>query len=213
MSSSSDTEALQHVCNEARYTINNQVSKIHLEGRKAVGITRLNLLLLGLFASAISITLRTTDVSTAEFLNLHVAVGTTCLIMSTIVSSMAYTSSQFKVGVNTKPVKRVREGEMNDKEYLKTLSDRYKEWIIQNRKVHKYNATAITWALTFALGGLMFFIIGLGIGIGEFSGTEISNILLLSGVMVTMFLTILLHRSDWFFEVIMDISNNDTNSE
>ena len=88
----------------------------------------------------------------------------------------------------------------------------YEEWIVRNRKVHKYNATAITWALTFALGGLMFFIIGLAIGIGQFRGTEMSNLFLLGGVLIAAIITVLLHRSDWFFEIIMDISNNDARS-
>jgi hypothetical protein len=207
--SNSDAEDLRHVCEEGRYTLNRQIEKIQLEGKKAVGITRLNLLLLGLFASAISVSLRTTNVPTAEFLNVHVGVGTAGLIMSTIVSAMAYTSSKYQIGINPNPLEEVRTNDVGHIEYYHTLCRKYTEWIDRNRDVHRFNSYAITWALIFALSGLLFHLLGLAVGIGELRRTSTSDVLLVVGFVLSAIIVFLLHNSDWFFESLMGIGNSD----
>ena len=206
---SSSIDDLCHSCAEGRHTIDKQIEKIHREDQKAVGITRLNMLLLGLFASAVSVSLRTEQITTSEFFNIHVGFGTIALLLSTFIAAMAYTSSTFKLGVSPKPLEEVKGGDVAGREYYEILSGKYQEWIKRNRKVHKFNAVAIAYALVLVLCGLLFFLTGISVGVAGLRGEPVSWGMLIVVVLISPVIAFFVLNSDDTFEAIMEINNDD----
>ena len=210
MSGSEDDgeSALQHACGEARHTINHQIEKIHNEDDKAIGISRLNLLVLGVLASGLSLSIRTDQVATLQFLNAHVVLGTLSLVVSTVVASMAYTSSQFEMGLGSDPIEKIADGSISDGDYFEKLGEEYPKWVRNNHKVHRFNSYAITWSLIYSISGFLLFIGGLVIAILGLKGEAISYILLLVEIIAILIVGFCLYYSDQLFETIMKFQNN-----
>lgn len=201
--------AMQVACTEARYTMDQQIEKIHQEDRKAIGISRVNLLLLSILATGIAVSLRYEQVDPTHFLNTHVVLGTVILIFSSIVASMAYTSSRFEMGINPTAISEIKNGERDRAESFDKLVGEYAEWIKRNRRVHQFNSYAITWALIFATAGLIFFLGGFLVGILQNSGSLFSIVLLVGEIFVVLIVAFCLYNSDSIFNLLMDIQNDN----
>ncbi|WP_435347261.1 hypothetical protein [Haloarchaeobius sp. HRN-SO-5] len=198
-------DTCRDACLEARETLNHQIEKIHSEDQKAVAIFRANLLVLGVLTSGLSLSVRTDSVVTSDFLNAHTALGTALLILSCLVSAMTYTSSSFQMGVKPGPVNRVINGEISRREFNETLGKSYAEWIGENQRVHDFNATAISWAISFAIAGLFLYMGGALVGILEIKGDPVSYLLLIGELFAGMAVGACVHYSDELFELIMSV--------
>jgi hypothetical protein len=202
-SAGDDEDPLQIACEEARHTVNQQIEKIHREDRKAVGIFRVNILILGILTSGLSLSMRTNAVVTSQFFNAHTVLGITTLLLSSVIASMTYTSSSFDMGIKPKPVQEVRDGEHDYDAFMDKLADEYSQWLDANQRVHRFNAYAITWSIIFAIAGLVFFMGGIGTGLAETRGQLISYALLGAELVVSLVLGISVYFSDWIFELLM----------
>jgi hypothetical protein len=201
-----DIESLQSACTEARYTIDQQIEKIHQEDRKAVGIFRVNLLVLGVLTSGVSFSLRSDDLIATQFLNAHTVIGAGALIFSSVIAAMAYTSSKFKLGVNAEPVEDAVNDSLTHRDFLEKLSEEYSGWLQYNQRVHDFNANAITWAMIFAVSGLVLFLGGIAVGIGQVRGDPISYGLLAADILASIIIGIAVYNSDTIFEKVMEIT-------
>jgi hypothetical protein len=202
-------KAKLHALSEGQKTIGRQVKKIHEEDDKAIGITRLNILVLGILASGLSLSVRTDQVTTSEFLNAHVIFGIAVLIVSTVISSMAYTSSSFEMGIDHNTIQQVTDEEMSSEQYFENVGTAQSTWIKNNHKVHRFNAYAITWALMFSISGFSLFIGGLAIGTVGARGESISYILLIVEFIAILIVCGAIYNSDYFLKKIMEIQNNN----
>jgi uncharacterized membrane protein len=196
---SDSRQDLKHVCAEARETIDIQVEKIHEEESKAIKICRLNLLLLGVVASVISLYNQTGNGAGGEILNIPFFLGTTALIFSTIISAVGYTSSETAMGISEDALSDVREGNRDGWSYYCNLSKEYENYMEKNDSVHDANSYAITWSLTLAISSIMFYIIGMPLYIANiqfpFAGFIGAGI----GLIIFCFLAIAMQFSSKFF--------------
>lgn len=199
------SKAELHAWAEGQKTIEHQIEKIHEEDDKAIGITRLNILVLGVLASGLSLSIRSNSVSTSEFLNTHVIIGIASLVVSTIVASMAYTSSSYEMGLGASPMTSLSEGTISDSKYFERLGEEYPKWVQKNHKVHRFNSYAITWALIFSISGFTLFIGGIVIGVTSLKNSMYSNVLLAAEILAILILGTLVYSSDYFFETLMKI--------
>lgn len=198
----STAEKLEIACHEARHTVNKQIEKIHKEDRKAVGIFRVNLLVIGILSSALTISIRTEVLATSNFLNAHTAIGGLGLLTSSVVAAMAYTSSKFEMGVDPSQVDIASNDTKSREDFFDTLSGQYSEWIGRNQEVHQFNAYAITWAMILAIAGIAFMTGGIVVGALEIRGSAVSYILLAGEILTALALGFMLYYSDKIFEIL-----------
>lgn len=194
-------ENLQSACREARHTVDQQIEKIHREDEKAVKLLRVNTLTLGVLASGLSITIQADSIPAEEFLNAHMVVGLLAMIFASIIAAMAYTSSSFESGINPNAVRN--SPGMDRRRFLEKLSFEYSQWIQSNSTVHRFNAHAITWAIAFAISGIMFFIGGFSIGLLQMRVSWQSGLLFLIETVIVLVTIQLLFVSDDLLRVVM----------
>lgn len=202
------TKAKRHAWSEGQKTIEHQTEKIHQEDDKAIGITRLNILVLGILTSGISLSIRSDRVLASNFLNTHVVLGVASLVVSTIVASMAYTSSSFEMGLGAKPMRDLAEGNISAEKYFEKLGEEYPTWVEKNHEVHRFNSYAITWALIFSIAGFTLLIGGLSVGATGYRGHGMSYILLVVEIGAILILGVLVYYSDLVFNKTMNFRDN-----
>lgn len=196
-------DPLSVACREARHTVDQQIEKIHREDKKAVGIFRVNILILGVLISALSISIKTDAIVTSHFLNAHTSLGVATLLLSSVIASMTYTSSTFDMGIKPAPVEEVCSGEWEYDPFMSKLGDEYAKWVKANQRVHRFNAYAITWSIIFAIVGLVFFMGGIGVGVTESRGAPISYGLLSIEIIICLVLGYCVYNSDSIFKLLM----------
>ncbi|WP_147302029.1 hypothetical protein [Haloferax sp. Atlit-4N] len=177
-----------------------QIDKIHREDQKAVGIFRVNLLVLGILSSALSLSTNTNAISTSSFLNAHTAIGVLALLGSSVVAAMAYTSSKFEMGIDPSRVESAANGEWSRKDFFEKLNEEYSGWVNHNNSVHEFNAQAITWAMAFAICGVILFSGGVLVGALQVRGQGLSYAMLIGELAVSLVLGLLVFYSDSIFE-------------
>ncbi|WP_152421772.1 hypothetical protein [Haloferax denitrificans] len=200
--SDSEESKLAIACGEARHTVDQQIEKIHKEDQKAVGIFRVNLLVIGVLGSALSLSVRTDDLATSGFLNAHTAIGAFALLVSSVVAAMAYTSSKFEMGVDPSQVDLAANGNNSQEDFFQTLSDEYSTWISHNKSVHQFNAYAITWAMILAIVGVVLFSGGVLVGVLQIRGMGVSYGLLALELGVSVVLGMMVYYSDDIFDIL-----------
>lgn len=201
---------LKHSCAEGSRTIDRQIQKIHKEDDKAIKISRLNLLVLGVLVSGVSFSIQSTEIVTGDFFNVHLYLGTAAVVLSTVVASMAYTSSTFEMGLGAGPIDDLRSGEIDDAEYFEKLGEEYPAWIRDNHRVHRFNANAITWTLIFSIVGFILLMGGVAIGMAAAKGSPVSYGLLGSELVAGLIIGFCIYNSDSVFKILMDIREENT---
>jgi hypothetical protein len=100
MSNTDDDVSRKSVSKEARETVNQQIKKIEMSDRKAIGLFRTNILLIGLLLTASSVIFRFDGLVESEFVNLGSLVGMLLLILASFMAGIAYTSSSYDIGIS-----------------------------------------------------------------------------------------------------------------
>lgn len=195
-------EDLKHVCDEARETINIQIDKIKEEETKAVKITRLNLILFGIFASVL--TVKFNQESAKQLLNIPTVFGTTALLFSTLLSAMGYTSSISSFGISEDAIADVREEEKTGRAYYCLLSEKYESFMEKNDSVHKANSYAITWSLSLVMSGIILYITGVFIIVMNIENNLLRGASMVGGFVICAIFTILFHNSSRIFGFFFD---------
>ncbi|SFR41955.1 hypothetical protein SAMN04487947_1205 [Halogeometricum rufum] len=193
---------LEAACREARHTMDQQIEKIHREDQKAVGIFRLNLLVLGILSSALSLSIRTDAIATSHFLNAHTALGALALLGSSVVAAMAYTSSSFEMGIDLSRVEADGNSDKTYKGFYEKLHAEYCDWVTHNQKVHQFNSYAITWAMAIAIAGIVFFAGGIVVGAIQIRGAGISYGMLAAEGFLAAVLGGMVYSSDGIFNTL-----------
>ncbi|SDL08275.1 hypothetical protein [Natronorubrum texcoconense] len=149
-----DPETATILRKEARNTLDHQIDALDDIDEKAARILRLNVLLIGIVLSALSLAAQTdptyiSDSSIEElhindFLNRFVGVGVVSLLFSSGLAALTYTSSEFKAGVNSNDVALLFEQDYTGKQSEEAVAKSYALWMNFNKKTNVLNTPLIT---------------------------------------------------------------------
>lgn len=146
---------------EAHRTIEGQVDWIREIDEKATKTLRFNTILLGLIVPALSFAVQYEIVSEIRaFYTLHIALGVVCLLGSTALAGVTYTSSNIEAGVSSSDIRTAKSENLSDKEIHDTLIDSYEQWIESNRSTIFWNTILITLTILLMISALVFLSLG-----------------------------------------------------
>jgi len=132
---------------QARETISEQVATISDLDDKAVKIFRINLVIFGLLATAISIAANADSFSYAIIDNIYTKVGVASLFLSTLFALLTYTSTSTEIGVNDNAIREILDDSYEYDIIEETIAIRYGEMIRTNYKKNASNVLLFTYTL------------------------------------------------------------------
>lgn len=152
---------------EGRRTIDKQNEILNNIDDKAARILRVNLVIVGLILTGLSIATGTgsqTDlvqVILPDVINIYTELGLLALLLSTGVAALTYTASALRIGVTGESLRKiVFEGNTPDRKRLRGLTRSYSKWIEQNYRTNAYNAPLATLTLTFLVYAVVLLTLG-----------------------------------------------------
>lgn len=137
---------------EAHRVIDNQVQTLNDIDDKAARLLRINLVLLGIILTGISLAVDTGTGSdslqvVSDLYNTYTIGGVVMLLLSTGVAAVTYTSSSLQAGVSANDLRMFLDNDFDDRTNLEGLVEGYAEWIEYNYEVNAKNAPLGTLTL------------------------------------------------------------------
>ena len=200
---SGDSEQLGELRAEARATVDAQRETLTDIDTKASKILRLNIALVGILISVVSIATQLSSgqrsgVGTVEpFLNSYTVLGVGALVLSTAFAAMTYTASELDVGVSSENLTKLLNSDFQQQETEVLLIQNYIMRINFNRSTNVRNIPLIQVTILLIVSAIISFALGLYHGI---AGTVpiwllIPSILLLAVVVLVSGLPTQTHRA------------------
>lgn len=168
-----DPELLGELRSEARETVRGQQETLNDIDSKASKILRLNILLVGVIVSALSIAAQVGGNATApnsgegapaplldQFLNLYTKLGIGFLILSTALAALTYTASELDVGVSSDNLANLIKADFSTDERRELLLKNYIVRINFNRSTNIRSIPLISATILFVVAGILFFTLG-----------------------------------------------------
>lgn len=187
-----DAKLLAELRSEARETVDAQKSTLNDIDTKASKILRLNVLLIGVIVSALSIAAQSGSSTSAApsvepFVNLYMKLGVASLVLSTALAAMTYTASELDVGLSSTNLKNLLKADFSPQETQELLVKNYIVRINFNRSTNIRNIPLITSTIVLVVAGIVFLALGIyEVTIGSvpwwLSG---STTVVISGVVIT----------------------------
>ena len=156
-----DTDALLDATEEARKTIDHQIQSLDDMDSKAVRILRLNVLVLGLLLTGLSIASPADGISLSYLDSAYLFVGLGCIFASTAFAALTYTASEFYPGVDADDLNTIIFEDFTRRELNIVLSNSYAEWIEFNDETNIRNVPLSTATSLCLVAGIAY--IGLGV--------------------------------------------------
>lgn len=161
-----DVDIVEISREEAHRVIDNQIKTLDDIDNKAARLLRINLVLLGIILTGLSLALDTNSSSESiqvvtRLNNMYTISGVLFLLASTAVAAITYTSSSLQAGVSANDLRQFLDNNLDDRTNLEGLIEGYAEWIEYNYKVNARNAPLGT--LTLLL--LIFAMLSLSLGV------------------------------------------------
>jgi hypothetical protein len=166
-------EFLSELRLEARETVTGQRKTLNDIDSKASKILRLNILLIGVIVSALSIAAKiggsasVADSSTGSppllldyFLNIYTKLGVGFLIISTALAALTYTASELDVGVSSDNLTNLIKADFSNDERQELLLKNYVVRINFNRSTNIRNIPLISATILFVVAGILLFTLG-----------------------------------------------------
>lgn len=194
MSDDGDTEGgvdvLRISREEAQRTLDNQLQTLSDIDDKAARILRINLVLLSIILTGVSIAANSDGSPPAEsvlpaLVNNYTIAGIVLLIFSTAVAAITYTSSDVRGGMSGEALRSILDNDFNDRENLEGIVESYARWIEHNYRTNVRNAPLGT--LTLLL--LLYALAALALGAKEAVGGGVSYSLVLATLGLLALLT------------------------
>lgn len=202
MSGADGEEICQRICEEARDTLDQQIYRNEQVDQKALGIFRLNLLLMGLILTIFTLIVDT-DVQQERFISGWSIGALVLLLISTIFAAMTYTSTSYDVGISTDMIEDSEYGRFDSTTSLEhDLRDMYHEALAHNNKVGQFNAYFITISIVGLLDSIILFTGAIGIGFSEYHNTTASTGLFILTLIGFAALDLLIWKADSIFAKI-----------
>lgn len=161
-----DTQTARRLSEEARETINNQLDTLDDIDAKAMSILRLNVLLVGVILTAVSVAVEIDAVVLGELNNGYVAIGVGSLVLSTALAAITYTSSDSEVGIDGESIRAAVDASLDEEEFEAATAQSYAAWIEFNDRTNVMNAPVITLTMLLVVIGLVHLAIGVYAAVG-----------------------------------------------
>lgn len=136
--------ALHTAREEARETLDHQLTTLDDIDSKALGILRLDAALVGLLVSVFTLAART-DLPVGEFVNVYVGVGIAALVGSTVAAAATYTVAAQVGGIAPRALDRAPD--LSERAFHARLVAGYADWIRFNRRTNARKAPLVTLAV------------------------------------------------------------------
>jgi len=162
-----DPEQLAELRSEARETVDAQRETLNDIDTKASKILRLNVALIGILISVLSIAIQVGPDSetglgnVAPFVNLYTEIGLGALILSTAFAAMTYTASELDVGVSSENLTGLLEADFTREETEELLVKNYVTRINFNRSTNLRNIPLIQLTIVLIVSAIVSFALGL----------------------------------------------------
>ena len=161
-SRSNENQSLQIGREEGRATISEQVQNLRNIDSKAAKLLRLNLIIISVAPSILSLAVQTTDsLNISIFINNYTVFGLLCLLLSTGLAALTYTSSDLQTGVGNDDLQQILEGDYEEEVVLEGLVDAYGDWIEFNTQTTIRNAPYVTLTVLLVVAAITSFSLGL----------------------------------------------------
>lgn len=153
---------------EARRTVDKQNEVLNNIDDKAARILRINLVVIGLLLTGLSVATRSDggqSESARELLpvvaNIYTELGVLALLLSTALAALTYTASASRIGLSGNSLRQiVFEGNAPDRKRLRGLANSYASWIESNYETNAYNAPLATGTLLLLVYAVTLLVLG-----------------------------------------------------
>lgn len=166
-----DTEQLSELRVEARKTVNAQRETLDDIDTKASRILRLNIALIGILVSVLSIVTQIGPGSESgfasldPFVNVYTEIGIGALVLSTAFAAVTYTASELDVGVSSENITNLLRADFLRKETEELLVKNYIMRINFNRSTNIRNIPLIQMTIILVVIAIVSFVLGIYRGI------------------------------------------------
>lgn len=168
---SGDTEQLVELRAEARETVDAQRETLTDIDTKASKILRLNIVLIGILISVLSIMTQIGSESdpglgnVEPFVNIYTLIGIGALVLSTAFAAMTYTASELDVGVSSENLTELLKSDFQRQETEVLLIQNYIMRINFNRSTNLRNIPLIQMTIILIVSAIIAFALGLYHGV------------------------------------------------
>lgn len=189
---SGETEQLPELREEARETVTAQRETLNDIDTKASRILRLNIALIGILVSVLSIAGQIAPgsesglASVAPFVNVYTEVGIGSLVLSTAFAAMTYTASELDVGVSSENLTDLLRADFSRDEAEELLVKNYIMRINFNRSTNVRNIPLIQLTIILVVVAIVLLVLGTYQALvgGVFPWLLTGAVLLIGGVVV-----------------------------
>lgn len=144
---------------EARRTLEEQLRVLEDIDTKAVKVLRVNVVLIGLVLTTVSITVRAGR-PIEGLLNGYFAVGLGCLLASTAVAALTYTTTSMRAGIDADDLRYMLDNDLPDGRNVEELVYSYADWIEFNYETNVRSAPLGTLTVLLLAYAVTFFSFG-----------------------------------------------------
>src|SRR6056297_2105815 len=164
-----DHELLSELRSEARETVTGQKETLNDIDAKASKILRLNVLLISIILSALSIAAKIGENTSIDgdsslllqgLLNPYTKLGIGSLLLSTALAALTYTASELDVGASSDNLTNLLRADLSTVQTQELLVKNYIVRINFNRSTNIRNTPLITATIVFVVFGILFFAVG-----------------------------------------------------
>ena len=162
-----DSDQLSELRAEARETVDAQRRTLDDIDTKASRILRLNIAMIGILVSVLSIVTQLGSNSDARvsnidpFLNIYTEIGIGALVLSTAFAAMTYTASELDVGVSSENITDLLRADFSNKETEELLLKNYIMRINFNRSTNVRNIPLIQMTIILVVLAIVSFVLGI----------------------------------------------------
>lgn len=188
----------EHVGQEARKTLEQQIDTLTWIDEKAGRMMRVNILFLGIILSGFSFLIGQEIVrDNVSIFNLYTIVGLGLTVFSISVSALAYTASNTVGGIKGNAINDIFESEYSEVQVKEGIASSYEDWIRGNRQPVVTNALWITASAILLTAGLIFLSIGVIHAVAFPVSVEYSILALAIIIVYTFYSGFFGHLSGW----------------
>lgn len=151
--------ALRLAREEGRRTLEEQLATLDDIDAKALAVFRLDIALVGVVLSGLSVAAASDVTAITAFFNLGTGVGLGLFVLSAVAAGLTYVTGGHHIGAGPAGIERA--ATVPEPAYLEWLVAGYADWIRVNERANHRKALLVTLAMVGAVGGTL----ALGVGV------------------------------------------------
>lgn len=160
-----DVEALRATREEARQVVDHQIAYLNDIDDRAMRTVRIGVVVLAAFASAVKLGDDAVVSDPASVAGVVTAVGAVLLTGAIVSGVLTYSVSDPDFGIGAADVREARRVDGAEAAWLRVLLRGYEEWIAENNRVNRRDATYLWWSQFLLAGGVALLSTGVGLSV------------------------------------------------